>query len=280
MSTNKLGLWNMSYGQIGATLKILEDLGVKSGHLAEIRKDTKLAQEVASCIIEKQIKTHLVDEQLLSIFDSSRFFGPTDWQRFYGMEISDNDVAFPIKFEVLQEILDSDCPFISGKKVKETHVMFYLPKITIKEWANIYPYGTNPGFIASCPVSDRDNFGNKVSRYCWYLMFRGVLPGSVNKNWTEQQDILPDHYEVPLACEVTSMYFIFFKKNKFYLNGGNMHGRTIDVDLYGDHVRVGYCFFDDRYCIDFSYNRIKPTNGLVDERNSDIGLFAIKNFEH
>lgn len=44
---NKSGLWNAGFGEIGATLKSLEDAGVTIDHLAMIRSDEELAKKIA-----------------------------------------------------------------------------------------------------------------------------------------------------------------------------------------------------------------------------------------
>lgn len=49
MSTSS-GLWTAGYGEIGATLKALEDAGVTLDHLARIRSDKKFAKSVGAFI--------------------------------------------------------------------------------------------------------------------------------------------------------------------------------------------------------------------------------------
>jgi len=47
----KLGLWNASFGEIGATLKILEDNGVSLELFANLRSNQQLTKEVAALIV-------------------------------------------------------------------------------------------------------------------------------------------------------------------------------------------------------------------------------------
>ena len=63
------GLWNSSFGEIGATLKTLEDLGVTNEHLTQIRSDPGFAKIVADVFlrgIEKPVVRLYADERVQS----------------------------------------------------------------------------------------------------------------------------------------------------------------------------------------------------------------------
>jgi hypothetical protein len=248
MSTNQ-GLWNATFGQVGASLKALEDAGVTLNHLALLRSDELLTRAVADFIIERTITPSAADNALLSILESKRFFGPEDWTRHFGIKMS-KSTSLPIPTAQLQAILESPCPFIKDKKVKKTHYLYYLPAdfngepLTIGKWQEMFPQGSQPKFYLYMNVGYKDYGFAKTdtARFSWFLMFEGVIPGTEYKNWDEQLALKPENYDVPKLVECAPMHFLAFKKNGRRINE-KMWGRTRDVDSNGDHVSAGH--FDD-----------------------------------
>ncbi|HBV32905.1 TPA: hypothetical protein DEB72_00005, partial [Patescibacteria group bacterium] len=55
-STNPSGLWTAGYGEVGATLKSLEDNGVTIEHLARLRSDETYAKRVAEFMLRGGIE--------------------------------------------------------------------------------------------------------------------------------------------------------------------------------------------------------------------------------
>lgn len=55
------GLWQASFGEVGATLKVLQDAGVTQEHLKLIRTDKNLARQIAQLILGKAEKKVVVD---------------------------------------------------------------------------------------------------------------------------------------------------------------------------------------------------------------------------
>ena len=276
MSTNQ-GLWNGTFGQIGATLKALEDAGVTLNHLALLRSDKALTKAVADLIIEKTINPTEADKQLLSILEPERFFGPTDWMRHFGLELPES-IALPILIDELKSILDGPCPFVNGKTVKETHYLFYLPAdikgapLTVKQWQEMFPDDEQPCFYSYMEddawYNDFAFAKTDTARFSWFLMFEGVIPGSESKNWEEQIAMKSDGYEVPKLVECTPMHFLAYKKNDGQRINENMWGRTCDVDSGGDHVDAGD-FDSDGFGIDSHCDSV---------RLSSLGLFLFRKF--
>src|SRR3954467_14831867 len=50
MTRSNTGLWNATYGEVGATLKALENRGVTLDDLKAIRSDSKFADQVAAAM--------------------------------------------------------------------------------------------------------------------------------------------------------------------------------------------------------------------------------------
>lgn len=81
----KSGLWNSTFGEIGATLKALEDQGLSLEEMALLRSDKVLAQEVVKLI---KSRTKIETSDIL-----------TTWQKIYhewfGMEIDISGLQVP-----------------------------------------------------------------------------------------------------------------------------------------------------------------------------------------
>jgi hypothetical protein len=274
MSTGQAaGLLNAIFGQ-GALLKALE-VGVTPNHLALLRSGNSLIMVVANFIIERTITPTAADDMLLSILKPERFFGPADWTRHFGIEMPES-ISLPIPAGQLQSILESPCPFIKGKKVKETHYLYRLPvdfngePLTIGKRQEMFPQGSQPKFYRYMNVDawykDYGFAKTDTARFSWFLMFEGEIPGTESKNWDEQLALKPDNYDVPKLVECAPMHFLAYKNNDGQWINENMWGRTCDVNSDGDHVYAGYFVGDGFYVF----------NDYDSDRNSYLGLFLFR----
>jgi len=50
-STTQSGLWKVGFGELGATLKVLQDHGVTSDYLARLRAEPDYAKRVAEFML-------------------------------------------------------------------------------------------------------------------------------------------------------------------------------------------------------------------------------------
>ena len=85
MKKDNSGLWNASYGEIGATLKSLQDQGITSPDLALLRSDSDLVKRVAELIKSNRKKDPSIEAFAKSIYDdnkNSRQIKAT-WQKIY-----------------------------------------------------------------------------------------------------------------------------------------------------------------------------------------------------
>jgi len=248
MGTSQGGLWSDSFGAVGATLKALQDAGITPEHLAALRSDRGLANAVARLIKQKTVSPSFAEKQL-GFLEPGRFFGPTDWVKIFGIEISEF-VASPgllSRFN-LREVLDGPCPFVVGKTVKETHYFFYLPPnfdgkpLTLKTWQRIFPETGEFCFSAYMDSGawfrDYDFAKEGLARWSWYLMFEGVVPGSGSKTWEEQLAFKPQGYEIPSLVECVPLYLLTACKNGS-LRRPFGYGRTDDFTDF-TRVEVGF----------------------------------------
>lgn len=243
--------------QTAATIEALENAGLPLEGFALLRSNnTQMAQKVARLINNELLGSTKLDNQLLSLLDDSHFFGPSDWLRYYGAKIYNLELPMPI--EMLENILNKDCPFIKGKKVKETHFLFFLPNnfnglpLTINQWLEIYKYEVKVKFRGindyerPCDYQEsgyqRLDFSKTLTAgHKWYLMFEGIIPDSKNKGFGEQIAFLrKQEYELPRAIEVLSMLLLILEKNKYLIGESSLiSGRTADQYLCYTQVTIG-----------------------------------------
>ncbi len=272
-SRDRENLVRIPHSESFATLEELARRGVKQRHFTLIRSDKDYADAIARAMIYLAIKPHPLDAQLAGILDASRYFGPTDWARHYGVEFA-QDFGLPLPLGQLQSILDEPCPFVAGRQVKDTHVLYCLPKqvngkaLTVMEWQAVHPEDGQPKFYSYGEKSwyrEYEWAKEHVAGSDWYLTFEGVLPGSQKKKWNEQLEMVPKDYVVPNVVGVLPMHFLFFQKDGRRINE-SMYGRTSDID--SDGARVGMGDFDD--------NGLSINSDWDDVRSRHLGVFVAR----
>jgi len=203
---NNSGLWTDSFGGVGAFLSALEKQGVTLAHLSEVRANQALAQKMAQAIMSASLKSN-----------SGR--------------------------KLLQEVLNSPCPFYSGKKKKDTHFAFMGIHVNLLELQNKFPKEKQPRFYKYSPEAWYSEQGFALSEYCevkQYLLLRGAIPGSTGLEYDDQIQLLPAGYQPPLAVEEALKDMLYYRKYKAFLNP-TVWARTRSFTSDGKHVSVGSC---------------------------------------
>ena len=109
-----------------------------------------------------------------------------------------------------------------------------------------------------------------VTRYEWLLMYKGVIPNSSNKSFSEQLALKPKGYEVPKLIESTAMHFLLFKKNKLRVDETKW-GRTCDTGaIKVSHFSAGG-FSEEGYSI--------TMDEKDDARESNLGIYFFRKLE-
>lgn len=252
------------YYKVTATIEAMERAGTNIKGFSLLRSKPDLANKVARLINNEILGTVELDNQLLSLLDNNSFFGPADWLKYFDIEVIGLKLPRPI--EELKAILESPCPFVEGKKVKETHYLFCTPfdykekPLTVNLWRELYELENRIIFSwtddneYSTPEEGKIdyqelNFSKKTARLIWYLMFKGAIPGSFNKTFIEQGNFLKKQgYEVPTAVEVIPMIMLIMEKNKYLTNSelnSAMNGRTADWISIMNHVSINILDYPD-----------------------------------
>ncbi len=146
------GLWTIEFGQLGATLKALQDVGVTLDHLDRLRSDSAYAHAVAEVMLSSRSdgssKSHSLARGLLG----RNYFGVEEWLVYYGVVLTDQELAQVSEFPWRPETLLAPCPFYKGMQIKDTHFAYLglsarqgVP-LTIMEFVSMHPGTEHPMF--------------------------------------------------------------------------------------------------------------------------------------
>ncbi|KKU11903.1 MAG: Dimethylglycine dehydrogenase [Candidatus Azambacteria bacterium GW2011_GWC2_45_7b] len=121
-STIQSGLWKVEFGELGATLKVLQDHGVTPDHLARLRAEPDYAKRVAEFMLRGGLDAS-IHQKLARAVMGKDFFGVEDWSALYGVNFSQKQLRQVAEFPWGEDILNSTCP-LCGKVVKDCHFAF------------------------------------------------------------------------------------------------------------------------------------------------------------
>jgi len=240
------GLWKIGFGELGATLKALQDNGVTVEQMARLRAEPDYARRVAEFMAQGGLEAS-VHQRIARAILGQNFFGVKEWFVLYGVSFSKKHLRQATEFPWSEDVLNAPCPFHEGKSIKETHFAFLGvdafkgEPLTIHKWQELYPATGQPRFCSYPPKSwySQQKFaGEPTCDFRWYLMPLEFLPGSTDKLFQRQTEMLSADYEVPLAVEEVTKIILYYRKNGFYLNP-TKYGRCQDVTSSGGRVRVG-----------------------------------------
>ena len=204
-----------------------------------------LDNPAAQCVIRRgdELKAAIIAKisELSLLLSDLSCFGIADWQKYYKLGTPEQ-VATVGDFPWSDAVLNSPCPFNPGKMVRETHFAFAgLENITIMELKKMNPKETEPRFYSYAQYAwyFNEKFATKTSLAArWYLMLRGIVPGSENRTFNDQKAMLPPEYEIPSAVAEVAKDILMFKKTGVYANPSR-YARTADVVSHGLRVDVG-----------------------------------------
>ena len=222
-STTQSGLWKVEFGELGATLKVLQDHGVTHDHLARLRAEPDYAKRVAEFMLRGGLDAS-IHQKLARAVMGKNFFGVEDWSALYGVNFSQKQLRQVAEFPLGEDILNSTCPLCS-KVVKDCHFAFVgLDSIngkpfTILKLQELHPATGQPKFYSYAPSAwySEQKFAKETTMdFRWYLLHQNIVPKSEDKTYGEQKAMLTADYEVPSAItEVTKDLLVFRKTGNF-----------------------------------------------------------------
>jgi hypothetical protein len=191
--------------------------------------DTKSRERLDDAVYSANsfLFSQAISKMVVDYLEEYPSFGESEWTTLCGRV--DPAPSLPHDFS---DIWNGPCPIYSGKKISETHMLVYIPATVDGK-----PFTLNKlGQIAKrfFPQNDKgyrsigfhivDELGDKPIKSRWVLMTKDALPGSRNKSYAEQQNIvakLADKslgYEVPDTLEATTCILVqFFYDSKIRL---------------------------------------------------------------
>ena len=123
-------------------------------------------------------------------------------------------------------------------EIKQPWMTFYDPGRSINELRKGYP-----AFFFSKPGEgwyNQEDFANLKEKPCMRTILAELLEGSLNKTWKEQQKLIPEDCEIPLARQVMIMCLLHFLKTGEYLLK-DVYVRCRDLSSDGSLLRFGNC---------------------------------------
>ncbi len=152
--------------------------------------------QLARCfLVNKTWKVLASDENLWNVVIlREKAFGKNQWETYFG----DIGKELPLPKDI-HKILKSPCPFFPGKRVEETHMLLLIPETVNRKLFNL----TTLGELVKAPKGGHatqyrhiwdeivKEYGNQSpAKSYWVLTIKDVIPGSRNKNYTDQQTLI------------------------------------------------------------------------------------------
>ncbi|MBS0615366.1 MAG: hypothetical protein JSR58_02285 [Verrucomicrobia bacterium] len=193
-------------------------------------------------------------------------FGKEAWNTYFG-DVGEVD---PIP-EALVKALEEPCPFIQGKKVKETHIACWTPTSVNGTPLNLNTLGKLVQKPLKGHASKYDYFwsqaktdhGDKpIEKGHWILLTKTVLEGSRNKTYNEQKQLVESYlgYEVPTVLSTAIALFMHHARTGERLYNDNpltftrcqerSNGWSLAIGCFAaGGLNVARSYLDDRDCI-------------------------------
>jgi hypothetical protein len=194
-----------------------------------------------------------LDERFARRIMGENIFGRDEWSdaSTYGVSFTSKRSRIAAKFPWSEALLDSECPFHTGKAVSETHFAFLgihefngqpndaRGPLTIARWQAIHPESSgSPRLWVYSPNEEFATVTTCESR--WYLALKEIAPGSVSTSWDNMQGMIPEEYRSPSPVEEATKDLLVYRKLGIYPNR-DWYAATDTLYSYGGRVMVGCC---------------------------------------
>ena len=195
-------------------------------------------------------------------------FGKQAWEKY----VHDVGPEPPLPPNI-DQILDSACPFWSGRKVHDTHLLTLIPARVDRQAFSLnllgslikqqFPSNEKGFFSYTDPV--KTQFGNKsISKSYWVLMTREVIPHKEliphkkNLTYEDKKALVARYkgYELPSALEATTSilghYFLcgerlFGDKSNYRFTYCSERTEWNNPVCIGGFTPDGLCILDDEF---------------------------------
>lgn len=225
--------------------------------------------EIATEFVSRREKSKPISREAAREIMGKNLFGPEQWLSSYGIWFSERQIKNIADFPWSENDLDAPCPFIKGKRVKETHFAFlgidrmYNRPLDILRWHEIHPISVNGVPKISSWDADQNFARARTCWLKWHLALIEGVPSSEGKTYQEQEDMLPDQYRFPFAIEEVTKNILYFKSHGVCLNSKKW-ARCQDA-----------ASGESRACIG---EFISVSSHLDNNRHPDLGFSAYRKF--
>jgi len=222
------GLWKMSVGEREESLKkleqeIVEKFGSPRELFDRLRLDAKFVAAVAEFMVTKgRDPKHFFAKtsHIRKLMDNgANFFGIEDYENLFGLTFTAQELAAVPEFTWSKKTLNSPCPFNEGLEIKDTHFAFLGLENFNGQWLSMIRWNRILDDADSIQLNIKQNIasehriGASGCRFRWYLMTLAVIPGSTDRNRSEQVQDIPEGYTIPYAIEEITKRILYFRKN-------------------------------------------------------------------
>ena len=238
-------LVRIPHSELNATLEKLDQFGVAPEHFTQMRSDDGFAERVAQSILRggegPSLEYRVARKAMGRNFFG--FFGLEDWVKFFKIVFAEEKPAMINEFPWGEDVLNAPCPFVKGKRIRQTHFAFWgvsalngVP-LTVPRWHILEKYFSYLEEDCLVPFIQNDTCEMR-----WYLMPLHPIPGSEKKTYRQQIKMLPLEYEMPKVVEAVTLSILYHLKNRYdycYNPYNPVRGRCTDVLVGGDCIEVG-----------------------------------------
>ncbi len=229
-------------------MKALEEQGMEVKHLTRLATDKAYAKKVAECMIRGGVDMPL-DYKIAKAIMHDNFFGVEDWERHFNVKFTKTMLAAAAKFPWDVDVLNSPCPFIDGKKIRETHIAFFgldsdgKHPMRPRRVSMIYaPFGLMHFGIQP------DRLEKQTCDLRWYLMplytDSLAMGGLMGETYTEKATRLPTGYEGISTIELMVKTLILRQQHRPYSSAS--HFICLDELDHGRHSCLSIQQSDDK----------------------------------
>lgn len=213
------GLWTQEFGEIGATLKVMQDHGVKIDHFKKMRSSEEFAENVCNFIAQDCVLKGVINRPIRKVMGKN-IWGPEEWSHYYDKEFSMEELKSAENIPWSVDFLKSGCPYNLNEKICESHFLFWLPNnFKFEESFSNFINLKVGGLTEASPLRDWAESGwikimEKIYPSGWYLLLLdGIFDTYKIENFEEKLNFMKSGYIVTdITLELTKQ--VFYKKLK------------------------------------------------------------------
>ncbi|OGY15819.1 MAG: hypothetical protein A3H88_03870 [Candidatus Blackburnbacteria bacterium RIFCSPLOWO2_02_FULL_44_9] len=206
---------------------------------------------------------------------SKNFFGIPEWATHYDVSFSEAQLAQVVGFPWSVDALNGPCPFVEGRRIKDTHFAFLGldtlggNPLTLWQLNELHRKGQPKFYSGSGAWYESQPFAiDTACQFRWYLLLKEIVPGSENKGQKAQEQMLPPEYEIPTGVEESAKNLFYYQQTKRYPNQLR-YARVRDMTSLGNCVLVG-CFGGPGRDVYGWPDRPRPDVGVSASRKSGV----------